>query len=454
MERKIQLINSPMNSHYIRSIRTGTYPAPSLASIAAFIKMNNNNIEVKLFDGELQTTEELINILDADTVGISTNIMTYESGLEIAKAAKQKGANVIIGGPYVNPVTKKIIENRPYVDAVIVGDGELPMSMYVNDTPKELIPGLVYRKGNEIFENPVHTPYLDSLPIPDYCNLPLATYCENYMDRYKGFKPFNGSMAVYSRKGCIWREKTNGGCVFCMIPHQGMRFKTPRKLWEEIEYFNKRYRINHFWEVSDTFTEHDKWLNEFLRARPNDLDVAFQIYGRPNHITPRMAKLLKELNVFEVFIGAESGDDQMLSNMKKGCKVEHTIRAIESLAKEGILTIVSFVFGLPGETQETLIKTLDFANEVRKLDNVIETSNSVLLPIPGSPAFSTMMQHKELREKYNSDNFDLEELKMDWAKYFTNVSYEEIVKATETVEGLFPLNCTFSQIGKQSSPKC
>src|SRR3972149_3915951 len=300
----IQLINAPIEINYIRSIRTGTYPPPSLGSIAAFLKMNSQDIEVEIYDGELLTKEEIVNLIDADIVGISTNIMTYEPGLEIAKEAKQKGAKVVIGGPYVNPVAKEIIKNREYVDAVIVGEGEIPFSMYVNGVKEELIPGLVYRKNGEIKENPIHQPFLDSLPIPDFCNLPLHEYFETYINRYKGFKPFKGSLAIYSRKGCVWREKTDGGCVFCMIPHRGMRFKSPKKLWDEIEYFYKEFGVDYFWEVSDTFTEDDAWLKEFLYSRPKELEnIAFHIYGRPNHITQRMAKQLKELNDFEVFIG-------------------------------------------------------------------------------------------------------------------------------------------------------
>lgn len=452
---KIQLINCPLSIDYIRSIRTGTYPPPSLGSIAAFLKMNNPNIEVEIFDGELLTKEEIIDLIDADIVGLSTNIMTYEPSLEIAYEAKQKGTKVVIGGPYVNPVAKEIIKNRDYVDAVIVGEGEIPFSMYVNGVNKRLIPGLVYRKNGEIKENPVHQPYLDSLPIPDFCNLPLFEYFETYINRYKGFKPFKGSLAVYSRKGCVWREQTNGGCVFCMIPHRGMRFKSPKKLWDEIEHFYKEYGVDYFWEVSDTFTEDDQWLNEFLKTRPINLEnIAFHIYGRPNHITSRLAKQLIELNVFEVFIGAESGDDQILKNTVKGCKVEHTLRAIESLSNEGIYTIISFVFGLPGETLKSLQKTIDLANEVLKYDTVIETSSSVLLPIPGSPSFNSLIKLPGMLEKYSTDLFDLEELKYDWIKNFTHISYDDVLNARESVVELFPLNNTFSQIGKQSAPMC
>jgi anaerobic magnesium-protoporphyrin IX monomethyl ester cyclase len=454
MYKKLTLINSPISDEYCRSIRTGTYPPPSLGSIAAYVKLNNLEIEVEIYDGEILTSEEIISKLDADVVGVSVNIMTYEPGLQIAESAAAKGARVVIGGPFVDSMADRIVRNRPFIDGVIVGEGELPMSMYLAGKPKELIPGLVYASNGQVIRNPVYTHNLNSLPIPDYCNLPLEQYFQNYRERYAGFKPFNGSLAVYSRKGCIWREKTNGGCVFCMIPHRGMQYKTPENLWKEISFFNKEYGANYFWEVSDTFTEENEWIEEFLHSRPKGLDIAFHVYGRPNHITPRMARLLKELNVFEVFIGAESGDDQILQNMVKGCKVSHTLRAIESLANEGILTIVSFVFGLPGETQETLEKTVKLAEQIVQYQNVIETSSSVLLPIPGSPAFDILMQYPGMKDKHSSDLLDLEELKKDWAMFCTNVNYDVVVEAKMKTLELFPLNNTFSQVGKQSAPMC
>ena len=178
-----------------------------------------------------------------------------------------------------------------------------------------------------------------------------------------------------------------------MVPHDGVRYRNPANVWDEISYFNKKYNVEHFWEVCDTFTENDNWMKEFINTRPRNIDVAFQVYARPNHISNRMVKQLKELNVKEVFIGAESGDDIILKNSNKGCKVSHTIQAVKNLNKEGIQTIISFVFGLPEETSETLKKTINLANEILQYGNVMETSSSVLLPIPGSTSFKMLMKY-------------------------------------------------------------
>ena len=65
--------------------------------------------------------------------------------------------------------------------------------------------------------------------------------------------------------------------------------------------------VDHIWDVSDTFTEDDRWIKEFLKSKPKDCNIKFQIYGRPNHITLRMAKQLKELGVYEVLLALNQG---------------------------------------------------------------------------------------------------------------------------------------------------
>jgi radical SAM superfamily enzyme YgiQ (UPF0313 family) len=167
-----------------------------------------------------------------------------------------------------------------------------------------------------------------------------------------------------------------------------------------------------------------------------------------------MARQLKSLGVYEVFIGAESGDDEILELMNKGIKVDQTRRAVELLANEGISVIVSFVLGLPGESSRTLQKTMDFARELYRYGNIVETSTSILLPIPGSNGFEMLMKVPGMKEKHASDFLDLEELKLDWIRNFTSTGPDELQDALRTTLDVFPLNETFSQRELLSAPMC
>lgn len=454
MGMDLQLINAPLMPGYMKSSRTGVYPPPGIASLAAFLLQRDPNLRVELYDGEILSTRDICIQLDADVVGISCNIMTYKSALEIARAAAERGSKVVLGGPFPTSMPKTILKNRPFINAVVVGNGEEALHKYIGNEPYESIPNLCFRKGDTIIQNPEHVLDLESLPCPDYLNLPVEKYFESYTARYSDFKPFRKSLAIYSRKGCIWRDASNGGCVFCMIPHKGIRYKSPQRLWGEIAFFNCKYGVDYFWEVCDTFTENSQWIDEFVQSKPEELDVSFHVNGRSSNISRKMARQLKGLGVYEVFIGAESGDDRILAHMNKGIKADQTRRAVEFLAEQGINVVVSFVFGLPGETSQTLQKTFDFARELYLCGNIVETSSSILLPIPGSSAFDMLIKVPGMKEKHSSDILNLEELKLDWIKNFTGTSPIELQSALDETSGLFPLNNTFIQRDALAAPTC
>ncbi len=451
---KLQLINPSILQGYQSSLRNGVYPPLNLAVLAGYITKYLPDIEIEILDYEIQ--DSLLNDLsiDADFVGISCNIMTYKPALEIAKKAKSRGCKVIFGGPYPSTLPDKILENNPFIDVIICDDGEDALLNYLKGIDNSNIPNLAYRKGNEIFRNRSVKTNISKLIIPDYTSLPLDTYFNNFNERYGQFKPFNSSLAFYSRKGCQWRDATNGGCVFCMIPHSGVTSKHHCHLWNELKYFNDQYGVDFFWDVCDNFIENENWLDNFIVTKPSNLDIAFQIYGRPNNVTSQIAKKLKILNVYEVFIGAESGDNQILINSKKGIRTEQTIRAIEILAKEKINVIVSFVIGLPGETNESLERTLCFAKKISQYENVTETSTGLMLPIPGSNAFNQLLTKPGMQIKYKTDIFNLEELRFDWVKHFTHVKNIDLQKAQERVTELFPINNTFLQKDLAVAPYC
>ncbi|MDZ7362130.1 MAG: B12-binding domain-containing radical SAM protein [candidate division KSB1 bacterium] len=448
-----QLINAPMEQLYVKSSRTGNYPPLSLAALAGYILNKHPDYPIELIDGEFTSLDKILNNLSAQVIGISCNVMTYKNALIITKAASQNGSKVILGGPYPSSMAQKILSKRSYIDAAVVGDGEMALLNYLEGRSNETIPNLVYRKDGSIQTNKNVDFDLNKAPNPNYANLNLALYFKNFSERYNSFKPFKKSLAIYSRKGCIWREQSNGGCVFCMIPHQGIRYRNKRDIWNEIISY-QNIGIDYVWDVCDTFTEDDRWIKEFIGLRPSNCNVRFQIYGRPNHITNRMSMQLRELGVYEVFIGAESGDDVILKNSNKGITVTQVRRAVDALANCGLKVIISFVLGLPGENYETLQKTIDFARELISYGNSIETSCSIMLPIPGSAAFSQLVRIPQLKDKYAQDLFDLEEIKVDWVKFFTDIPYAELLAAQDEITELFPLNSSFSKPEWISAPCC
>ncbi len=449
---RLQLVNSPIDSNYSKSLRTGVYPPLNIAVLAGYLKKQKSNVEIELLDGEIEDIESIKAKLNSNIVGISSNILTYNSALEIAKYAKMIGSTVVLGGPYPTTQANEILLRNEFVDYIVKGDGEKTLLGLSTGTKKEEIPNLVYKKNNKVFLNKESVTNIEELVVPDYLNLPLEKYFENFRGRYSHFKPFRGSLPLYSIKGCKWRNSSKGGCLFCVIPNKGYRMKQHNHFLNEILYFNEIYGINSFWEVSDSLLDDFSLFEELKKFNTKARDINLHIYGRANQLQDiERVRVLKDANVFEVFIGAESGDNTILSSINKGSTVEQTYKAIENLNKLGIKSTVSFVLGLPGETIPSLSKTLDFAEKISKFENVFETSTSIMLPIPGSKAFEKLKNRTDITL---SDNYNLEYLKEIWISEFTNVGLDILDQYFERITSLFPLNNTFSQPKSLIAPCC
>src|ERR1043165_2886886 len=141
--KRVQLINAPLMLTYCPSIRAGAYPPLHLAALASFLRQNRPDVEIEIIDGELHSLDQILSQLGDGVVGISCNSLTYESGLVIAKAAKEKGAYVVLGGAHSTFAGRQIIRNRSYVDSVVFGDGELALLGLVNAKQYSDIPNLI-----------------------------------------------------------------------------------------------------------------------------------------------------------------------------------------------------------------------------------------------------------------------------------------------------------------------
>ena len=210
---KLNLINPPIDFGYKSSLRTGIYPPLNLAVLAGYVKRHSKfDLEVKLLDGEVDSNDRIRDNIASDIVAISCNVLNYKSAIEIAEVAREKGAKVLLGGPYAGEMAERILKNRNYIDAVVSGDGELALSKYISGEKYENIPNLIYRRSERNIQfNPYRKEDLNSLPMPDFCNLDLNRYFENHWKRYGIFKPYSGSLPIYSMKGCQWRDRSGGG---------------------------------------------------------------------------------------------------------------------------------------------------------------------------------------------------------------------------------------------------
>ncbi|MFH1681499.1 MAG: radical SAM protein [Candidatus Eisenbacteria bacterium] len=427
---KLQLVNAPLAPEFLPGLRAGAYPPLHLAALATHLRHNLPELTIEILDGEILCLDELMTSLDGDIVGISCNSLTYSTALDLALVAKGSGAFVVLGGAHPTFVGREILGRRPFVDAVVCGDGEEALLGLVQGFKLSRIPNLLFRNGKSITENPRCVVSLSTLQAPEYNGIQLDRYFKKYRTLYPN-KPFKRPFIMYSAKGCAWRSLPGGGCVFCAIQHEGMHQKSPTRFWEEIQLLEQSRQADFVWDVADTFTMQREWIRECVRLKPRGTKIALQVYARSTDVDEEMATLLRALDVFEVFIGIESGSQEILDRAGKGTSLQCNLRAVHLLEMEGIRVILSVVLGLPGESPSTIAETMDHLAGIMSCDNVKEVNCSILLPLPGSRAMQLL--GPQLSHNGNGDIVDAESLRAQWVERFCNTTYASLVQAQGAV---------------------
>jgi radical SAM superfamily enzyme YgiQ (UPF0313 family) len=431
------------------------WPQPlGIVSVGTYVKQNNPGVDVEILDGNnVFTLEQVIDKLDADVVGISTTAGGYDHAIKVAKVAKQKGARVILGGATATPLAREILRYYDFVDAVVRYDGELAFSKYVATVPLGSIENLVYRDNHEIKENPIKLPILDELPVPDRDLLDMEVYFKNSKDpAYAICDPFKRPVNIYSQKGCMWRSKEEGGCVFCSVPYYNLRLRKPKLVWDEISSLVEKYQVDFIWDPSDNLVGDKEWFKAFCAAKPNGLKISYTNYVDAEDIDEDTARLLAESGCVSVFVGMESGDPKMLKSMNKRAKLEDNMRAMKLLQKYRIGVIAGVVVGVQGESKESLERTIGFLSKLTEFDNFDRFEWGTLIPFPGSKANRMLREHPDFKKKYEDFGnknylFQLICMIQDWHRHYCEIVFNDILEFQDRVlqEGLVPYEMTMFQ---------
>lgn len=433
MEMIIDLIVPPSINDTVAVSRAGFFPPLSLLSIATHAREALGDLDVRICDGNILKEEQIGIRPEADVVGFSPTILSYESCLRLAKLAKLNGSLVVFGGYHATSLAQRILEANDFVDFVVDGDGEMSFTELLKGTPLQEIPGLVYHDASGIRHNPTARTPMDSYPLADRALADRHEYLHRFQQKYAN-RGFHVPDLIVSQKDCMWGSKT-GGCVFCARIDKDYRARTPERVWQEILWLRETYGTDYVWDVAGSFIGNPEWVRAFHAARPMASGVALEIYGRATEvIEPGMAQMMKDIGVHKIFIGAESGDQRDLRLTRKGTMPEKNLRAARTCAAHGIVLTLGFVVGLPGESKESLDRTLAHVKQLTREAEVETISCCVLLPVPGSASFQMLTKHPETREKYVSgDHWGLEEMQRDWLRLFTTVTYDYAVEVAEDI---------------------
>ncbi|MFC1696837.1 B12-binding domain-containing radical SAM protein [Nanoarchaeota archaeon] len=472
---KIQLFRPPLNNWYDSgNINSDLVSVPSELLLVAINRLKwVRDHDLKILDGMGCDIKKVKKKINADVVGVTSLYVNYENALEILRTAKEKGAKTVIGGPHTTAMYERILKNRSFVDYVVVGDGSKTFEMIVDGCAEEEIPNLAFRRDGEIVKNKRE---YDS--IHGFCNLDfikdltesiLSEKIRLLHSKLSEKKRLSHSMSLkkiadprnellISKKyrgkaipiaftrGCS-KADLEGRCAHCSIDGKYREIYIKVFGWDSICnycYFGS----NKYFETGDSPTL--EFLEEFLEHRPNDLkDVQFRFYGNFEYITPRYAEVLKELNTFELFLGLESVNDQILANIGKQHRREDIEKGIDVLTEKGIFLHLPFMYGLPGETEETARESYEFAKGLVEKGHNLMIMSSHAIPLPGSKLFNDLLKNEKAVLEYpgnllNDDILDYKELVKLNLKYSTKIDYDFAKEMIRKTKALTPNNQTTS----------
>lgn len=337
------------------------FPPKGLMYLAAYLRKAGVKVDVldtkqmqyekpSLLSRSINEIEQVVKYYINDSkphiVGITSTTISYIPATKIAKAAKEADpkAIVVIGGVHVTFMAHETLNECPWIDAVVRGEGECSILELSQGKSFAQIRGISYRQNGEIIDNPAG-PLLrpDEIPIPAYDMLDMTKYAY---------------VVLMCTRGCPHN------CTFCELPlvhGREIRCRSADKISQELELalsLNPKLEIRYEDEFMGLYPERTKQVLELIKSKKVG---QFRAATRPDGITDDILVKLKEAGCTNLYIGMESGSDEVLRINKRAITVSKILEIAQMFLRNEMLFHAGFILGLPGETKQTLEQTLDVA---------------------------------------------------------------------------------------------
>ena len=316
-------------------------------------------------DLPLNEVEERVRAFGPDLVVIYATTPSIQSDLEHARMAKQAtgGAMTIVIGSHVSAEPDDTLERgRGFVDAVARREFDFTLREVADRGTYDGVAGVSWMSPEGIVHNPDRPVIedLDALPHPAWRHIDL----DDYRDAGKLF-PF---LTLIGGRGCPAK------CTFCQLPQvmYGHRYRTmsPARVLDEIEYDLELFpNLKEIMFEDDTLTlsTHLERLREICQGmidRGLHERISWSANARPDLTDRETLRLMKASGARMFCTGFEFGNDEILKRIKKGIGTEKMREYARNTSEAGIRVHGCFMIGGPGETRETAMQTIHFAQQL------------------------------------------------------------------------------------------
>jgi len=313
---------------------------------------------------------------DYELAILHTSTPSFAADVRVAEALKAENPGLVIGlvGAHVTVSPEASVAASEAIDFVAREEFDFTIREIAEGRPLAEVDGITRKVAGRVVHNP------DRAILHDMDSLPFVTevykrdlVAEDYFIGYL-LHPY---MSLYTGRGCKSR------CTFCLWPQtiggHSYRTRSPGHVIAEIAQAKRWFpEVKEFFFDDDTFTD-DRPRAEAIARGLGRLGVTWSCNAKAN-VPFETLKVMRDNGLRLLLVGYESGNQQILHNIKKGMRIEVARRFTEDCHKLGITIHGTFIIGLPGETRETIEETIRFANEIDP--HTIQVS--LVAPYPGT----------------------------------------------------------------------
>ncbi len=371
---KVLFLNPPHKfrisrcSRWPEHTKSGTLYFPYWLAYAAGVSLEKGH-EVSLLDAiaknwSFEKTLDEIKKFNPDLIVLETVTPTFFSDMRFVSFVKQNiDTKLCLVGTHVSVFPKKSLRESK-ADYVAIKEYDYTVLDLLENLngKKDLkdIEGIAYKEDDDVFVNKERELLtdMDSLPF-------VSKVYKKFLDieDYRYSLARHPMVQIWSARGCP------NMCTFCQYPQvfsgRCFRSRSPENFVDELEWVKKNLpQVKEIFVEDDTMTiDKERIIRICDLIRERNLKIVWSANLRAD-VPYEVLKKMKESGFRMAIVGYESGNQEVLNNIRKGVLLERTIKFTEDCKKLGIKIFGCFMVGLPGETRETVYQTLDYAKRL------------------------------------------------------------------------------------------
>lgn len=375
--------------------------------------INKKLLGLKDLNSDCEKLDEIIldriGEFNLDVLGIACALNEVKYVRSFSGKAKKRfpGLRIMTGGPMPTTCPDLFLQNGD-IDFVVRGEGEEIslnlISALESGEDVSTVPGISYRKGNQIVHNSPQPLIEDinSIPMPAYEKVDMLQYTSMHEWVIRGF-PLKGIFLLSSR-GCPFH------CSFCgasLVHGRKIRFRSPESIYGEVKFLKEKYDIEGVFFCDDTLMVNKKHLLGVCNVM-KELGMLWSCFSRVDNVEGELIENMKKSGCIQLDFGVESGSDRILAEvMKKGATVEQAEGAFKLCRKYRMRTFANLMMGLPTETASEMYQTFNLARRLHADAYVM----SIAMPIPGTGLWNMVKPELSAGEydmlNWHGENFEI-----------------------------------------------